>query len=71
MQNLKSDNHCLGITTQSGKATNNPPMSAVDEDRNDVVYVDEAAKEESKKFVTSRNSSQKLTSVDKSFEKDK
>lgn len=56
------------ITTQSGKDTINPFMSVVDKDKNNVVDVYEAPKEESKRLVNSGESSQKLMTVDKIFE---
>lgn len=55
MQNPKNDNHYLAITTQSGKE--NFDLSIVDEARDDVVDVDEAAKAKLGKFVTSGESS--------------
>lgn len=63
--NLKKDSHCLAITTQSGKVTINPSIPIVDKVRDGVVDIDDALKSDSKKLLTSSESSQIMMSVDK------
>lgn len=43
-QNMRDENHCLAITTWSGKETIDPSMLEVDEVRDDVIDVDEEPK---------------------------
>lgn len=57
MQNLKNDDHFLSITTRSGKATSDPSMPIVDDERDDVVDIDEVAVVESEKVVNYNESS--------------
>lgn len=41
IQNTKKDSHCLDITTLSGKATTNPSMLVVDDNRNDPIVIND------------------------------
>ncbi|PHU02799.1 hypothetical protein BC332_28050 [Capsicum chinense] len=64
-KNSKNNSCSLAITPQSGKSTIDPPMHVFDEVRDDVVDIDNALEDEFEKLVTSGESSQKLTSVNK------
>ncbi|KAF3662401.1 putative serine/threonine-protein kinase PBS1-like [Capsicum annuum] len=68
-KNSKNNSCSLAITPQSGKATLDPPMHVVGEVQDDVVDIDNALEDEFEKLVTSGESSQKLTGVNKRVEK--
>lgn len=57
IQNQKIDNHCLAISTQSVKATIDPPMPVIDDVRNDTLDVDNANKTKIEKLVSNNKSS--------------
>lgn len=61
VQNPKNDDHCLSITTWSGKSTIDPSFLVVDESMNDSIVVVETPDMES----------EKATGVDDNIEKDK
>lgn len=60
----KNENHYLAITTQSGNITIHPFMPIVDKVREYFLDIDDVAKVESKKLVTSSKLSQKFLGVD-------
>lgn len=59
IQNSKTYSHCPTITTQSGKATIDPPMPEVDNMRNNLVDIDDADEDETEKVVMNDEASQK------------
>lgn len=52
LPNMKNDSHYFAITTQSSKATIDPPIPVVDEFRNDVANINETSEMELEKLMT-------------------
>lgn len=71
IQNSKNDGHCLYITTQSDKATIDPPMPMIDNMKNDPIKTNDVDKDKAKKLGTNDEVSQKPIVLEKRADNDK